>query len=192
MSGDQGESNETPVVARNIARPSNQPSANTVKPEEAGVRSSRGNNTNILLFSVVALFLACHIFRFFGLYYHEQLTIYDDVCVELYINGSRICNNTGGNGTMKVSSTDMIRILEYPQWLWYINPLGAFLLRMNSALNFIIYVLAGTRFRKTFLRKLDRIFCRYRQQHPDPNNTIDGTNNYPLNRLETVGSRGNS
>ena len=110
----------------------------------------KNNSTNVILLCIVLLFLVCHILRFFGLYYYDDLTEFADGCMQIYRNGTKECHETNGTST-KIYDTPEV---NYPKWLWSLNPVGSLLLLMNSSLNFVIYVLAGTRFRKTFLRKI--------------------------------------
>ena len=157
---------------RTVSRASRNDSENTSAIEEPHVTPSRRNNTNVLLISVVWVFLACHILRFVGLYYHEELKTLDDICITIYFNATKVCKMTGGNGTMEVASSDILLILAYPQLIWYVNPIAAFLLLVNSSLNFMIYVLAGKRFREAFIRKIRWLTRACRQQDVDPNVTL--------------------
>ena len=110
----------------------------------------KNNSTNVILLCIVLLFLVCHILRFFGLYYYDDLTEFADGCMQIYRNGTKECHETNGTSTNIYETPEV----NYPKWLWSLNPVGSLLLLMNSSLNFVIYVLAGTRFRKTFLRKI--------------------------------------
>ena len=110
----------------------------------------KSNSTNVILLCIVLLFLVCHILRFFGLYYYDDLTEFADGCMQIYRNGTKECHETNGTSTKTFDTPEV----NYPKWLWSLNPVGSLLLLMNSSLNFVIYVLAGTRFRKTFLRKI--------------------------------------
>ena len=96
----------------------------------------------------------------------------DDICITIYFNATKVCKMTGGNGTMEVASSDILLILAYPQLIWYVNPIAAFLLLVNSSLNFMIYVLAGKRFREAFIRKIRWLTRACRQQDVDPNVTL--------------------
>ena len=188
-SSDRDGSNKGPILNRAISKASRNNSENASAPEEPHVTPSRSNNTNILLISIVSVFLACHILRFVGLYYHEELKILDDVCITIYVNATNVCKMTGGNGTMEVASSDILLILGYPRLIWYVNPIAAFLLLVNSSINFIIYVLAGTRFRKAFIRKIRWLTRACRQQDIDPNVTSAGID-YATSGFATMRPRG--
>lgn len=182
-------SNSDPILNRTVSRASRNNSENASALEEPHVAPSSRNNTNILLISIVSVFLACHILRFVGLYYHEELKTLDDICITIYVNATKLCKATGGNGTMDVASSDILLILAYPRSIWYVNPIAAFLLLVNSSLNFIIYVLAGTRFRKAFIRKIRWLTRACRQQDIDPNITSAG-NDYATTGFASMRPRG--
>ena len=134
----------------------------------------KNNSTNVILLCIVLLFLVCHIVRFFGLYYYDDLTEFADGCMQIYRNGTKECHETNGTSTKTFDTPEV----NYPKWLWSLNPVGSLLLLMNSSLNFIIYVLAGTRFRKTFLRKIKTLSsCLRRYAFPDDTEMqINGSN----------------
>ena len=140
------------------------------------LRKRRNNSTNVILLSIVVLFLVCHILRFFGLYYYDDLTEFADACMQIYRNGTEECHETNGTSTKTFDTPE----INYPKWLWSLNPVGSLLLLMNSSLNFVIYVLAGTRFRKTFIRKIKVLSsCLRRHQSAFPDDTeipINGSN----------------
>ena len=182
-------SNASPSLNRAVSRASRNNPESASAPEEPHVTSTNRNNTNILLISIVSVFLACHILRFVGLFYHEELKTLDDICITIYVNATKVCKMTGGNGTMEVASSDILLILAYPRYIWYVNPIAAFLLLVNSSLNFIIYVLAGTRFRKAFIRKIRWLTRACRQQDIDPNVTLE-VNDYATSGFASMRPRG--
>ena len=163
------------------ARPSG---TNDYVPENHGQRRRRKNNTNVILFMIVALFLACHFIRFFGFYYWDSMLDFADQCSDIFNNVTTACNETNGNATLLISHAEA----KYPQWLWFINPVGNFLLLLNSSLNFIIYVLAGTRFRKTFFRKISCL-CPHR---PDQSAGVNEANDFATVGYSPNPTRGNS
>lgn len=97
--------------------------------------------------------------------------------MQIYRNGTEECHETNGTSTKTFATPEV----NYPKWLWSLNPVGSLLLLMNSSLNFVIYVLAGTRFRKTFIRKIKTLSsCLRRNQSAFPDNgfpdALDGIN----------------
>ena len=143
----------------------------------------KNNSTNVILLCIVLLFLVCHILRFFGLYYYDDLTEFADGCMQIYRNGTKECHETNGTSTKTFDTPEV----NYPKWLWSLNPVGSLLLLMNSSLNFIIYVLAGTRFRKTFLRKIKTLSsCLRISAFPDDTEMqINGSNLVTQGNIKT-------
>lgn len=146
--------------------------------QEVEPRRRRRNNINLILFCIVVVFLVCHIFRFCGIAYYAPLKDFHAQCVALYNNVSNACNATEGNGTMIFTPPEA----HYPKWLWKLTPVAQLLLLINSSLNFIIYVLAGTRFRNTFFRKYSCIFRHFRRQ-PRESNGVPMVTSSPRSKL---------
>ena len=139
-------------------------------------RRGRSNNKNIILLFIVLVFFVCHILRFFSLAYYSSLVDFAENCMQ------NVCNTTDGNVTMIIEPPD----IHYPLWLWKANPVGAFLLLLNSSINFIIYVLAGSRFRATFFRKFPCIFRHFRHESTESNEIAMGEMSTPVNRSKLI------
>ena len=115
----------------------------------------------MILLLISALFLICLSPRFPGFYYYYTFAKLNEECAPAYEYINSKCTDTPTmlNETLPF---DPITV-EYPQWLWGISPIANLGLLINSAANWLIYIYAGSRFRKIFKRKLSPIFIFLRK-----------------------------
>ena len=135
---------------------------NNVNSAGDSAASRRGENSrNLILLLISALFLICLSPRFPGFYYYYTFAKLNEECTPAYEYINSKCTNTPTmlNETLPF---DPITV-EYPQWLWGISPIANLGLLINSAANWLIYIYAGSRFRKIFTRKLSPIFSFLRK-----------------------------
>ena len=108
-----------------------------------------------MLLLISALFLICLSPRFPGFYYYYSFVRLNEECAPAYEYINSNCTNTPEmlNETLPFYPITV----EYPQWLWAISPIANLGLLINSAANWLIYIYAGSRFRKIFTRKLSHL-----------------------------------
>ena len=118
---------------------------------------TRENIMNLKVLLICGLFIICLVPRFPGFYYSDALIELHEQCTSIYKNLTTICEDIPKmmNETMIFETPNV----NYPQVLWMISPIANLGLLINSAANWIIYIYAGSRFRKIFIRKLVQFFC---------------------------------
>ena len=95
-------------------------------------------------------FFCCHSLRLVTFYYNDRVTKFADDCFTLYKDVTDICKQTSGINFNFLNVPEA----KYPPCLWHVNTVSSFMLCLNSSLNFFLYVLSGSRFRKTFCQKM--------------------------------------
>ena len=121
------------------------------------ITRKRENSMNLNVLLICGLFIICLAPRFPGCFYFSEFAKWNEQCSPIFRNLSMICidNPSMINKTI-IFETPKV---SYPKELWAISPIANLGLLINSASNWIIYIYAGTRFRKVFIRKLLKFFC---------------------------------
>lgn len=143
------------------------------------------DSPTVILFSVIILFLCCHILRFVCLYYFDSLREFGNGCTVIFYKCTTECHETNGTSTKLFHSPKA----TFPKLLWSLNPVAYFLLLLNSAVNFIIYVFAGTKFRKTFVSKIKQISTFLKQRWPERLEVAQRINKTETKVLTTAGNK---
>ena len=132
--------------------------------DNSAIPRRRENSMNLILLLISALFLICLSPRFPGFYYYYTFVKLNEECAPTYEYINSMCTDSP-EVLGETLPFDPIKV-EYPQWLWGISPIANLGLLVNSAANWIIYIYAGSRFRKIFTRKLShllsflcKVFC---------------------------------
>lgn len=112
-------------------------------------------NLSVLL--ICGLFIVCLAPRFPGYYYYNAMEELNKECTPIYLQLNSTCSDS--LDSMNETLTFDPPKARYPQILWAISPVSNLGLLINSAANWIIYIYAGSRFRKMFTRRLKQIFC---------------------------------
>ena len=118
---------------------------------------SRENSMNLSVLLICGLFIVCLAPRFPGYYYYNSFEELNKECSPIYLQLNSTCSDTP-EMTNETLTFDPPKT-TYPQVLWAISPISNLGLLINSAANWIIYIYAGSRFRKMFTKKLAQIFC---------------------------------
>ena len=121
------------------------------------ITRKRENSMNLNVLLICGLFIICLAPRFPGYFYFSEFTKWNEQCSPIFRNLSMICID---NPDM-INKTIIFENLKvsYPKELWAVSPIANLGLLINSASNWIIYIYAGNRFRKVFIRKLLKFFC---------------------------------
>ena len=132
------------------------PRVSTTQSEYFAPRS-RENSMNLSVLLICGLFIICLAPRFPGYYYYNSMEELNKECSPIYLQLNSTCSDTAE--MMNETLTFDPPKTTYPQVLWAISPISNLGLLINSAANWIIYIYAGSRFRKMFTKKLAQIFC---------------------------------
>ena len=122
----------------------------------SSITRKRENSMNLNVLLICGLFIICLAPRFPGYFYFSEFAEWNEQCSPIFRNLSMICiDNPNMINKTIIFETPKV---SYPKELWAISPIANLGLLINSASNWIIYIYAGTRFRKVFIRKLLKFF----------------------------------
>ena len=128
----------------------------------SSITRKRENSMNLNVLLICGLFIICLAPRFPGYFYFSEFAEWNEQCLPIFRNLSMICmDNPNMINKTIIFETPKV---SYPKELWAISPIANLGLLINSASNWIIYIYAGTRFRKVFIRKLLKFFCILRKE----------------------------
>ena len=110
-------------------------------------RSNNSQHVNLVLFSIIAVFMVCHFVRIPAVFYHDYIDKWADECSKIFTETKIACVwNLQMNETRSIQA-------YYPDWLKKTTSLGHLLVIVNSSVNFIIYCLVAPPWRRALLRK---------------------------------------
>ena len=123
----------------------------------SSIARKRENSRNFNVLLICGLFIICLAPRFPLYFYFSEFAEWNEQCSPIFRNLSMICiDNPNMINETIIFITPKV---SFPKELWAISPIANLGLLINSASNWIIYIYAGTRFRKVFIRKLLKFFC---------------------------------
>ena len=93
------------------------------------------NDTNSILFAVVALFLFCHIIRIVIFLFSASIKELIGNCTKIYAEANDDCKNNNGTN---LSPYEIPEVNMPPRGLWYIGTLASPMLCINSSLNYYV------------------------------------------------------
>ena len=113
-----------------------------------------GDNSTQILIGIVAVFLSCHVLRFFLQFYHHIAT-----------NNYRLCVQNG------------VERKAIPPWLWPVNAINHTCLVLNSSINFLLYCWLGSKFRSNLTKEIKMVFIgkgvSSKQKRPFPSIKVE-------------------
>ena len=152
VSSQQNGRPSTPSNGRN-----RQKSSAVISTYNSSITRKRENSMNLNVLLICGLFIICLAPRFPGYFYFSEFAEWNEQCSPIFRNLSMICvDNPNMINKTIIFETPKV---SYPKELWAISPIANLGLLINSASNWIIYIYAGTRFRKVFIRKSLKFFC---------------------------------